>query len=348
MEGEAFCRSSAAQRGQDLCRSSVEIQRDFRRVVVRRPPKGYSRYAHTNIDIVYSKDRDSIDNGASAIVHHARFGDQALEVAVKRFRLAQNTIRRVQKAFCKEAVILRLLRHPNIVPFVGIVVGKHDFSIVSVWMRNGDIMNYLRTNPGAAKKELLEQVADGLDFLTKRSIVHGDLKGSNVMIDSEGTARISDFGTSFVVGIDETVRSETAQHAETPRAIAWMPPSATCTSASNSSATFSGIGTSGWMSPERLFPERFGMKSRMPTFQSDVYSFGMLVYQVYSGRHPFQGMSAAKIIMAVMADQRPERPVALVSDELWSLVQQCWSTEPRKRPRIWDVYNRLAIMVDVA
>ncbi|KAF9017925.1 kinase-like protein, partial [Hymenopellis radicata] len=98
--------------------------------------------------------------------------------------------------FIKEALILHHLSHPNILAFRGVIYEPYRLYIVSDWLENGDINQYISSHPEASIKELLEGVADGLDFMHSNAIVHGDLKGANILVDADGRPRISDFGLS--------------------------------------------------------------------------------------------------------------------------------------------------------
>ncbi|KAK0421843.1 hypothetical protein EV421DRAFT_1868302 [Armillaria borealis] len=85
------------------------------------------------------------------------------------------------------------------------------------------------------------------------------------------------------------------------------------------------LSTTRWMAPERLMPEDFHLASARPTLESDVYSFAMLICQLYTGLPPLPK------ILNDLAFQRPSRPPE-ISDELWAVVTRCWSHEPGDSP----------------
>ncbi|KIM47301.1 hypothetical protein M413DRAFT_64081 [Hebeloma cylindrosporum] len=213
----------------------------------------------------------------------------------------------------REAIHLRLMPHPHIVPCMGIVMSETMLRIISPWMENGDIVTYTKKHPSVSKKDLLEQVADGLHFLQQYKLVHGDLKGSNVLINDHGKACIADLGLSNLTSL-------------------------------SGMSNLSSAGTYRYMSPERIVPEKFGMDTPRATFSSDVFSFGMLVYEVYAGHPPFHGIRfEASAIPRIANGERPMRP-RYIEDEVWSLATRCWNESPKERPHIFEVYNTLAVL----
>ncbi|KAJ7927708.1 kinase-like domain-containing protein, partial [Mycena leptocephala] len=295
-----------------------------------------------------------VDAGASATIYRGFLG--AAEVAVKSFRLYYRTINQVKKRFIREALILHLVRHPNILRFTSIVDEQFKIYIITPWHTHGHIMKYIAAVEGVHLKELMEQVADGLHFLFQYGIVHGDLKGSNILIGDNGTAMIADLGLSF---IQETTVVEPSHAVEDPFAVAILrrqcaeaistgrlsvTPRSISTLAATvlSAASSSGGGTFRWMAPERLVPSAYGLPTAKATTQSDVYSFGMLMLEVFSGEPPWgSARNECSIALNVVTNLRPSRPSS-IPDDLWEIVQECWSHSPTGRPTIQEVYNHLA------
>ncbi|KAJ7128560.1 kinase-like domain-containing protein [Mycena epipterygia] len=263
-------------------------------------------------DTLQIKD-NGFDAGASATVHRGSLDKK--EVAVKNFRLYYFSVTRVKKRFIREALILQLAQHPNVLRFISILNEPFKLCIITPWYEHGHIMKYISAVPDAPLKELMEQVADGLHFLSEYAIVHGDLKGENVLIDNDGRAVIADFGSSTSIS---TL-------------------AATILSAASSGAG----GTLRWMAPERLDPTAYDLLTQKATAKSDVYSFGMLVLEVFSGKPPWSSRAEVGVLLSVVASLRPPRP-GNITDSLWEIVEKCWSHFPGDRPTIWEVYNRLA------
>ncbi|KAG8967635.1 hypothetical protein FRC03_009664, partial [Tulasnella sp. 419] len=108
------------------------------------------------------------------------------------------------KRMQREMDVWRRLDHPNIVPMKGYILDSESDenpSLVSPWYSNGNMLEYLSRNPFADRKKLVRQVAQGLIHLHNQSpaIVHGDIKGGNVLIDSNGNAALADFGLSQIL-----------------------------------------------------------------------------------------------------------------------------------------------------
>lgn len=95
----------------------------------------------------------------------------------------------------REVNIWHRLDHLRVVPLRGYSI---DFDgtpcLVSPWFENGDVLTYLKKHPFADRRRLVRQVAEGLIYLHSQDVVHGDLKGGNVLVDSSGDAALCDFG----------------------------------------------------------------------------------------------------------------------------------------------------------
>ncbi|EJD49144.1 kinase-like protein, partial [Auricularia subglabra TFB-10046 SS5] len=143
--------------------------------------------------------------------------------------------------------------HPLILAFLGTAnVGEHQ-GIVSLYMRDGNLMDYLKSHPGSDKKKLILQVAEAVQYLhADEGLVHGDLKCANVLISDYGDALLEDFGLSTVAEKSQAAFS-----------------------------TVTGIramNTIQFAAPELLIGE--GNAAVSKTRESDVYAFGMLVLEV--------------------------------------------------------------------
>ncbi|KAJ7927805.1 kinase-like domain-containing protein, partial [Mycena leptocephala] len=119
-------------------------------------------------------------------------------VALKRMRIPIGSD--VAKKLRAEALGWKNLRHPHILPLLGI--DRDSFpssvSLVSPWMENGNILSYLEPSEQrhANVERLLDEIAHGLQYLHFHNIVHGDLRGSNILINEDSRACLADFGIS--------------------------------------------------------------------------------------------------------------------------------------------------------
>ncbi|KAJ3562213.1 hypothetical protein NP233_g9716 [Leucocoprinus birnbaumii] len=222
----------------------------------------------------------------------------------------------------EKEVALKALRHVRVDDetaqrFYGYVtnLGAHLY-LVSPWLRNGNVLEYLNENPKADKMHLLQGAAEGLRYLHSQDIIHGNIKCSNIMVSDTGEACISDFGMAKVL-----------------EDMSQMP----------LSTTIARSGSTRWLAPEIINGERG------PSKASDTYSFGMTVLELLTGKHPFvEHKSDAAVIRATTVNhdipKRPEGPEVkqLLTDDLWALLLKCWAKKPDSRPSMEEVATALS------
>jgi serine/threonine protein kinase len=99
------------------------------------------------------------------------------------------------------------------------------------------------------------------------------------------------------------------------------------------------------MSPERLDPDQFGFKDGRATMESDCYALGMVILEVLTGQPPFAGYYQYAVVAKVLRGERPERPqgaeAAWFTDDLWGMLEQCWSPQPKVRPTAEAILEHL-------
>ncbi|KAK6966788.1 kinase domain-containing protein [Favolaschia claudopus] len=239
-------------------------------------------------------------------------------VCVKILRVFQEgDIAMAVKDFGAEALIWRQLCHPNVLPFFGLYYIEQRLCLISPWMQNGNIMEFVRVNSPDTPRRLsmVLDVASGLEYLHAQATVHGDLKGINILVTPSGRACIADFGLSIIVNA-MTLRVTTSTIA-------------------------SRGGTARYHAPE-LFRET-GVK----TFASDIYAFGCVVYEIITGAIPFRELSNdMNIMFRVLDGKRPEQLPSCTGspalDSVWELLQMCWDGEQQKRPKADEIIKRLS------
>ncbi|EIN11550.1 kinase-like protein [Punctularia strigosozonata HHB-11173 SS5] len=257
---------------------------------------------------------DPIGGGGHADIFSARYDEQL--VALKRFRTFCIPKERAKfhRSFLKEALLWRQLKHDHILQLIGI--DEDSFRplpcMVSAWMPNGTIVDYVSTllDPVTAIEdinELLRQVISGIAYLHGEDIVHGDLKGANVLIGENKQVRLSDFGLADLIDM------------------------------LNGDST-TGRGSARWMAPELHFPEQFMLTFRRTT-SSDMYAFGFVCLEVFSGHVPFHWIRQdSNIVLRVVQGERPPRPTRdechgrEMPDDMWNLITSCWEHYPEHRP----------------
>ena len=99
------------------------------------------------------------------------------------------------------------------------------------------------------------------------------------------------------------------------------------------------------MSPERLDPDQFGFEDGRATKESDCYALGMVILEVLTGQPPFPGHTGSTVVMRVIYGERPERPrgaeAVWFTDDLWAMLEQCWSPQPAVRPTAEAILEHL-------
>ncbi|KAJ7362568.1 kinase-like domain-containing protein [Mycena albidolilacea] len=261
------------------------------------------------INGVYDPDEHATFAGGFGDVYRASYDGK--RVALKRIRTftADSTSPKRLK-FCREALVWQALRHASILPFLGIDRNSFpsSFCMVSPWMKYGTILKYLQDR---GRKEIIRltfEIAQGLDYLHSMNIVHGDLRGNNILISDEHHACLSDFGLAT------TIREDNTDTTAGPLA-----------SSSNRG------GSMRWFAPELIVPEQFGCERFVRTRATDVYAFACVCIELQTGAPPFADLQEVPAMFKVLAGERPERPEEM-SDGMWYLVQAAWAEDFRQRP----------------
>lgn len=200
----------------------------------------------------------------------------------------------------REARRLARLAHPDIVPLLG--AGRHGewVWIALAWVDGPDLAGFVpadRRLPAGSIAGLLAQVADALEHAHRLGIVHRDLKPANIRIDRRtGRARLLDFGVSTDAGAART-------------------------------RTGLVVGSPAYQAPELLAGEA-------PDVASDLFALGVTLFELLSGRRPWQAESLGALLRSLardppadLADLRPDLPPALLA-----VVRECLARDPRSRP----------------
>ncbi|TCD70706.1 hypothetical protein EIP91_002082 [Steccherinum ochraceum] len=275
-------------------------------------------------------------SGGFADIYRGELDGQV--VAIKRLRSILTIPETLRDAFknvlYRECLLWKGLLHQHILPFRGVAENIFEGSvcIISPWMSNGRISDHIHRQlsehmldgsayPLAVNK-WLHEIALGLEYLHDERIVHGDLHSGNILVDENHTIRLTDFGMS--VTSDGTPYRHGSLH---------------------------GGGALRWAAPELMDADEFGLGARRPTFQSDVYSFACVCYELYARQPPFAELNPDYLVMrAVMKQQRPLRPKLpdgnAIPDGVWTLTSQSWAHTPSERPTAHMLVSTLASFSD--
>ncbi|CAE6434993.1 unnamed protein product, partial [Rhizoctonia solani] len=135
------------------------------------------------------------------------------KVAIKAWRTeALEELRyKTLKRAARELFYWSRLCHKNIHQLMGVIVFRDEYlGMVSEWMENGDLRKYIRKHPSADRRQLCVDVASGLEYMHSQHMAHGDLKAANVLVSSDGIARLSDFDFSVMSAASNLIFTESS------------------------------------------------------------------------------------------------------------------------------------------
>ncbi|MFO0928632.1 MAG: serine/threonine-protein kinase [Gemmataceae bacterium] len=251
---------------------------------------------------------EELGRGGMGVVYKARQRELNRLVALKMILRGEHATRADAARFQVEAQAAAGLDHPNIVPVYS--AGEHDGQAYFCmrYVEGDTLAVRLDRGPFRARDAatLLAAISRAVDFAHQRGILHRDLKPSNILIDRDGQPHVTDFGLA------KRVRTEDDS------------------SPSAAALTHSGaiIGTPAYMAPEQVSGSR-----GTPSPASDVYSLGVILYEMLTGRPPFQAPTPVDTLLLVL-DQDPVRPSLLnpkVDPDLELICLKCIQKEPELR-----------------
>ncbi|CAE6537315.1 unnamed protein product [Rhizoctonia solani] len=255
-----------------------------------------------------------VANGGLGDVFHGRLRN-GMTVAIKTIRAYydQGKLSRMyHKRAAKEIYTWSKCKHPNVVELIGLAVFRDCLAMISRWEQNGNLLHYLSQHPSVDRCHLSTSICAGLTYLHENDIVHGDLKGANVLIARDGRPMLMDFGNASLL-------DATLQFTET-----------------NTGPSFS----LRWTAPEIL--EGTGSH----TIAADVYALGMTILEAFTSKIPFADKSDQSLVAHILFHKNtPTRPETIIpsrsmhGNKLWDILTRCWASDPKDRPSagvIWD------------
>ncbi|CAE7124367.1 unnamed protein product [Rhizoctonia solani] len=191
------------------------------------------------------------------IVSGGGFGDiwkgqlhSGAKVAIKAWRTTATLGRceyKTLKRAARELYTWSKMNHPHIHRLQGVILFRDQYlGMVSQWMDNGNLHEYLRKHPDADRCQLCTHVASGLKYMHNHNTIHGDLKAINVLVSSDGIARISDFDSAIISEVSSSVVFSVSSSNSRPATMRWAA------------------------------PELLSEQPQSKTMQSDVYALGMV------------------------------------------------------------------------
>ena len=253
-----------------------------------------------------------IGSGATSRVYLARDPFDERDVAIKVFQFDENADpqhqRMMFKSFVAEASLAGKLNHPHIVHIFDAVASPEHSYVVMEYVpgttleAHSDVSTLLPLNKVV---EIIFKSIRALEYAHRHGVIHRDIKPGNILLSEGGETKVSDFGASF----QQRSTQETTQ--------------------------ISGVGSPAYMSPEQIRMEAL-------TQQTDIYSLGVTMYRLLTGRLPFRASTQAGLSYAIL-NTEPKRPISLrpeLPPLLDAIVMKAMSRDPAERYQSWLEFGK--------
>lgn len=252
-----------------------------------------------------------LGRGATAVVYLAEdtFNNRkvAIKVQVKDESAGPEEARRFEKLFLNEAAMAGKLSHPNIVTVYDAVVEGDQQYIVMEYVSGGSLKKFCtETNLLPVRQAVLVifKACRALDYAFQNGVIHRDIKAANILLSDRDEIKISDFGTAQI---------SQATHTQIDGF----------------------VGSPAYMAPEQINEEP-------PSVQTDIYSLGVTMYELLTGRLPFQATNSVSMINKILNEEptpirsiRPDLPKDIVH-----IVETAMAKDPAKRYPAWYAMAR--------
>ncbi|KAF8696405.1 hypothetical protein HU200_037319 [Digitaria exilis] len=249
-------------------------------------------------------------SGAHSRLFHGIYKEQP--VAVKFIRQPDDEedaelAAQLEKQFNTEVTTLSRLHHPNVIKLVGACSSPPVFCVITEFLSGGSLRSFLHKLDHKALPldkiiKISLDIAHGMAYIHSKGVVHRDVKPENIIFDEEFCAKIVDFGISCEEEYCDPLANDT--------------------------------GTFRWMAPEMMKHKSYGRKV-------DVYSFGLILWEMFSGSIPYEELNPFQAAFAVFdKNVRPAIP-ASCPGPVRLLIAQCWASHPEKRPDFFQIVQIL-------
>lgn len=272
------------------------------------PTLGPENFDEWTIDLRKLNMGPAFAQGAFGKLYRGTYNGE--DVAIKILERPENDLEKAQlmeQQFQQEVMMLARLKHPNIVRFIGACRKPMVWCIVTEYAKGGSVRQFLmkRQNRAVPLKLAVKQaldVARGMAYVHEFGLIHRDLKSDNLLINADKSIKVADFGVARIEVKTEGMTPET--------------------------------GTYRWMAPEMI-------QHRPYTQKVDVYSFGIVLWELITGLLPFPNMTAVQAAFAVV--NKGVRPI-IPNDclpTLSEIMTRCWDGNPDVRPPFTEVVRML-------
>jgi serine/threonine protein kinase len=262
---------------------------------------------------------ERIGHGAVSEVFRARVRNSGLAVAVKILKPELSSNPRVVAQFIQERSILTAINNTHIVRVIGMIVERSTLGIVMELIDGENLRRYLQRNgpfsPAFAVR-LIDQIIQGVIAIHEAGIVHRDLKPENILVETHDDSgaesinlKISDFGLADIYS-------------------------------QSSIADVAAVGTLHYMAPEVI--QGVGASPA-----SDMYSVGVIFYEMLSGLPPFADSQRWSEVQARQLEEEPRRIVE-IPENLWQLINSLLAIDPAARPSATEISAELRVLQPLA
>ncbi len=244
--------------------------------------------------ILHYKILEKLGEGGMGVVYKAEDTKLKREVAIKFLPHQISTNEEERKRFEIEAQAAAALNHPNISTIHSIEESDSEVFIVMEFIDGIELKDKIKSGPIPAKEaiNIAIQIAEGLEAAHKKGIVHRDIKSQNIMITDDGKVKIMDFGLAKMKGGSQLTKAGST------------------------------LGTLAYMAPEQA-------KGEEVDHQSDIWSFGVVLYEMLTGKMPFAGDYDAAIVYNILND---EPQLDNIQDSVLRLIlKKCFMKEKANR-----------------
>ena len=224
-----------------------------------------------------------------------------------------------KKEYRKEVALMAELRSQSIVQILGALTRPTELIILMEYCEGGTLRQKLNnlddgsdagTWGGTEQASMLLDICFGMKYLHDKKVIHQDLKSLNILIDERGRGKVADFGNSKSNNLNSQ----------------------------NSARGESGVGTYAWCAPEVIKGEKASLKS-------DLYSFGIIVWEILTKQIPWEGMEVMQIVFATASEnRRPEltqEQEETANETLKNIMRDSWQVDAMKRPHFDDLVEIL-------